>query len=74
MLETNYENILALCHEVDLFPKYVPFCEKSVMHKKINDFAKISSVILYFPFVPNRESIFVAEGIDRLKINGTLLI
>ena len=67
-------NILAMCREVELYSKYVPFCDKAFTVKKFSEFSEVSTSIMYFPIIPNREAIYSAEGIDRLNVNGTILL
>ena len=67
-------NVIALCAEVDLYKHLVPFCDKAFTIKQIDLFTKVASTIMYFPFISDRETLFVGEGIDRLNENGTILL
>ena len=66
--------VLALCSEASLYNKLVPFCDKAFTMKQIDLFTIIATTIMYFPFISDRETIFVGEGIDRLDVNGTIIL
>ncbi len=59
--------LMALCNETDLYNYYVPFCTRSYPIKTINKCTKVAASEMHFPIIPNREVLFVGEGIDRLS-------
>ena len=66
--------LTALVNETDLYPKYVPFCKKTILIKELSRSIRVCASHMLFPIIADRETIFVGEGIDRLKENGTIIL
>lgn len=74
VIPVNAVRVLALVNEVDLNYLWVPFCRRTYVNKVINRSCKVCTSEMYFPLIPNRETVFIGEGIDRLKENGTIIL
>ena len=70
----NAVRVLSLVNEADLNHLWVPFCMRTYVNKVINRACKVCTTEMYFPLIPNRETVFVGEGIDRLNVNGTIVL
>lgn len=66
--------VLALVNEVDLNYLWVPFCKRTYVNKVLSRACKVCTSEMYFPLIPNRECVFVGDGYDRLKENGTIVL
>jgi hypothetical protein len=66
--------LAALINETDLYPQYVPFCTSASCLKHINRSIRIATSMMYFPLIPNRETFFVGEAIDRLDEGGSFIL
>ncbi|CAD8183574.1 unnamed protein product [Paramecium octaurelia] len=72
-IEADCAKLMSLITEVELFSKYVPFCNHATTLKTLSKTQKVCLSQLYFPVISNRETIFLGQGIDRLEENGTIV-
>ena len=89
-LEVSIFNLCAMIYEVDIFPKWIPFCSKAKTVKSLNSWLEINPIIkkvkkiskafkiAFFqidpPFLYSREAYIKGIGVDRLEENGSILI
>eukprot|EP01016_Furgasonia_blochmanni_P028610 TRINITY_DN3006_c0_g1_i9.p1 TRINITY_DN3006_c0_g1~~TRINITY_DN3006_c0_g1_i9.p1 ORF type:complete len:289 (-),score=37.71 TRINITY_DN3006_c0_g1_i9:341-1207(-) len=66
---------LTMIYETELFPKWVPFCNKSDMLKQVHRGIKICNIHFGLPPpVTDREMLCCGIGIDRIEINGSIFV
>ncbi|KAL4466538.1 hypothetical protein ABPG72_010589 [Tetrahymena utriculariae] len=73
-LDIPWFNLVALVYEIDLFKNWFPFCKHAYTIKKPKKGEKIGYFEMNLPFISNREAYIQGVGIDRLEVNGTILI
>ncbi|EGR28771.1 protein kinase domain protein [Ichthyophthirius multifiliis] len=73
-LEIPWFNLVALIYEVDLFTEWLPFCKQSYTIAKFKKSQKTAYFEMGLPFIHNRDAYIEGIGIDRLDVNGTILI
>jgi hypothetical protein len=54
--------MMALCGEVELYKKYVTFCDKSDLIRTLGKTSKIGYCLMSMPVISNREVYFYGEG------------
>ena len=65
-------NFLVMIQEPDLFKEFVPFCGKGEEIKRINTNLSVARSVVDIPFLTNRETYFLAKGLNRLSTTGSL--
>lgn len=65
-MEINIFNLASMVYEVELFPKWVPFCKEAETIKSIPNAQKIAKVAFDIPLLSRKEGFLFGQGIDRI--------
>ena len=73
-LQIKLKVLMAIIYEIDLYKKWVPFCNFGQNLKSVDKASKVVYLKTDPPFISDRELFLYGLGIDRLEHNGTIVI